>query len=100
MRESLAQMKKMANVLENVKTVEDAKAAKGKLEAIAKKMKSIEARMKKLGDPSPELEKQLKSKFEAEFAELMPKLMGVMLTMSADVRKELDSSMQNMPQGF
>ena len=99
-RDSIAQMKKMVTVLENVKTVDDAKAAKPKLEAIAKSMKSIEARMKKLGDPSPELEKKLKEKFEGELKELMPKMLGVMLGMPADGEKELQASMKDMPKGL
>lgn len=95
-RDSIAQMKKLVNVLEGIKTVEDAKAAKGQLESIAKNMKALKTRMDKLGDPSPELEKKLKEKYEDDLKELMPKMLGVMMTMKPEIQKELETSMSDV----
>lgn len=95
-RDSIAQMKKLVNVLEGIKTVEDAKAAKGQLESIAKNMKALKTRADKLGDPSPELEKKLKEKYEDDLKELMPKMLGVMMTMKPEIQKELETSMSDV----
>lgn len=98
MRDSISEMKRLVTVLEGIKSEADAKAAKGKIEGIAKRMKAIEKRMEKLGDPSPEIEARLKEKYEGQMKELMPKLMAAMFSAkSPEIAKILESS---MPQGL
>jgi hypothetical protein len=83
MKEQISLMNEYFDVLDGVNSEADAKAAKPKLEALAKKGEDLKKRADALGKPSKEEEQRLKEKFTPE----MTKMMGRMFTVMAKVQK-------------
>lgn len=82
--ESMPIMRDMVATLETVKDEASAKAAKPKLEAIAKKMKSLEERRAKLPMPTEADMKAIFDKHGKEMEELQKKMVTVMLAIQFD----------------
>lgn len=91
-------MEQLVKTLETVKDEKSAKAAAPKVEAFTKKMASIETRMKEVGDPSAEVEEQLKAKYEQRMTEASQKLMGEMMRigMNPTLSGPLDDAMSKI----
>ena len=94
-KDSITAMKKFVSIMESIETVDDAKAAKSKLESIARDMRTIEARAKKLGNPGEEAEKKLKEKYQSDKSEVDIKIAGFK-TMDPAILKELESTINEV----
>lgn len=82
--ESMPVMRDMVATLETVKDEASAKAAKPKLEAIAKKMKAIDERRRKLPAPTEADIKAMLEKHGDEMEKLQEKMIAVMLPIQFD----------------
>jgi len=82
--ETMPVMREMVATITTIKDEASAKAAKPKLEAIAKKMKSISERRSKLSPPTEAEMKSVIDKHGAEMEELQKKMIGSMMTIQFD----------------
>jgi hypothetical protein len=82
--EAISTQKDLLATLETVKDQETAKAAKSKLQALATKMKDIEARQTKLGTPNEAQFKAIGDKYGKEMEEVQTKMVGVMMRVMLD----------------
>jgi hypothetical protein len=94
-KESIKSMKQLVEVLETVKDEASAKTAKPKLEKMGKDMQALQARAKKLGEPSKEDKEKLEKKYKPELESLSKKLIGELLRIqgnpeTAKVLKDVD----------
>ena len=99
MQDSLNMMKKMISIVESVDDEASAKAAVTKINALESQAKAIQARMEKLGEPTPEQDKALEAKFKSQFEEFMPKMIGVAMKVAQypELQKAMDGvSMDSM----
>src|SRR5262249_45380801 len=99
-KDQLKTTNELLDVLEGIKTKEDAEKAKPKIEELAKKMKDIEERAKKLKmDELPkEKKEELQKKYKDEGEKLLGRLFSVMGKLSdPEVQKVLKGI--DMPKG-
>ena len=80
----VAKMRQMVDVMKGVKDEDSAKAAKPKVQALAKELDELKAKSDKLGKPSPETEKKLKEKHEKEVEQLTGDLLKEMMRVGMD----------------
>ena len=73
-KDGIATMKEMIEVLKGVKDEASAKAAKPKLDALGKKMETLEAESNKVEKPSAEEQKKLDEKFQEDMFKLVGEL--------------------------
>ena len=92
----VVQMKKVVSVLEDIETVEDAKSAKSQLKNISNELRSIDARMKRLGKPNADQDMKLKAKFSQQQKEFAPKITALMEGFSQEIRDELERDVKNV----
>ena len=88
----------MNDVLDDVDDKASAEAAKPKLEAIGERMKDLKARADKLGEPSPEQEKELNAKYEERMGKETMRLFGNMMRVGTnpETAPVLDEAMQGI----
>jgi hypothetical protein len=77
-KEGIDLMGEYIDTLDKINDEESAKAAKPKLEALAKKGQDLKKRMEAIGKPSKEEEERLQKKFSGDIAKLAPKMFGAM----------------------
>ena len=97
-RDYIAEMKSMVNVLDGIETAEDAEKAKSELKAIGEKNKTIIRRKENLGGPSPALGKTLKEKYGKQHGETMVKQMDAMVRITLKVRMIVQTVTKDIPQ--
>lgn len=97
-RDYIAELKSMVNVLEGIETAEDAENSKNKLKAIGEKIKSILRRKENLGDPGPALEKTLKEKYGRQHHEIVAKQLEAMVRITIQVRMIVQTVTKDIPQ--
>lgn len=88
----------MNDVLDDVTDKASAEAAKPKLEAIGERMKDVKARADKLGEPSPEQQEQLKTKYEERMGKEMMRMFGNAMRVGTDpeIAPVLEEAMQGI----
>jgi hypothetical protein len=105
MQETLSLWGEMTDILASVKDEASAKAAAGKLEALAGQMKELaeegEKMEKELG-LSPEEKAELENKFKPEFEKTMGRFMQEMMRigMNQELNKHLETTMEKMGEIF
>jgi hypothetical protein len=101
--EQMDVMKKMNSVLDGVKDLASAKAAKPELKSLIAKMKDIEARSSKLPAPTAADTTAMKAKYGGEMDPLMQKFVGNMMRVGMDPQiapelQDLDQAMKTAVQ--
>ena len=70
-------IEQIADILEDVTDDASADAAAKRIEALAGEMKAVNERAKALGDPTPELNKQLEEKYKPRTQKILGRIMAV-----------------------
>jgi hypothetical protein len=98
-REMLAQITELNKILDGVKDEASAKAAAPRVERTATKLKEIQDRSTKLGQPSEAEMKAMKAKYEKQMEEQAGKLIGnvMRIGMNPDLSKHLEPAMNKIP---
>jgi hypothetical protein len=65
-KDVIGKMKEMTSVLKGVTDETSAKAAAPKLRSISEQMRKLQDEIKKLGEPTPEVKKELATKYEGQ----------------------------------
>jgi uncharacterized protein YicC (UPF0701 family) len=102
MGKMVSTMEQTADVLESIKDEESAKAAEPKLKKLGERMESLKEQVDEMDDPSPEVEKQLKEKYEKRVKEALGKLMreGMRIGMNPELSKHVRDVTSGMQGGF
>ena len=97
-QESLNLMKEMTALVKSVTDEASAKAAEPKFEALGKKAQEIKDAMEKLGPPSPEVQKELETKYMAQMQAAGQEMSQAMmrLTASPELMQQVSQAMQKL----
>ena len=83
-KDMIKSTKQLVEVLATVKDEASAKAAKPKLEKMGKEIQAIQARAKKLGDPSKEEKEKLEKKYKPELDPLFKKMFAELVRIQSN----------------
>jgi hypothetical protein len=98
MDDQIGAMEEVATILEGVKDKDSAKAAKPRLEALAKRQQDIEKRVKELGEPTDEKKEQLMKVYAPRLEAVMSRMMK--LDIPTDAMSELGDPTANFQFGM
>lgn len=96
LKEMIAAIKKIGDTLAGVKDKESAEKARPELKKSGEKIKELQAKIEKLGKPTPEQEKELGEKFKKDLQDATNKLVQEAVRLGQtdygkDVLKELEN---------
>lgn len=78
-KEGVDHMEKMIEILEGVSDADSAKAAESDMKELMEDMKDLEARMKKLGEPTPDQKKAIAEQLAGRTKDLQQRMMSAMM---------------------
>lgn len=99
MDDSLDLMEEMADIVEDIKTSDDAKAAAEKLRELGEEYQELAKRMQELGDPTKEQRAELDEKYGPRAKEIQQRLMAAMMNLQQkypEAAQALGAAMQKM----
>ncbi len=79
----IGQLEELVSVLEGIDDEASAKAAVKDIEKVTEELKSIKEKMKELGEPSKDKDKELKAKYEDRLNEVLKKFVSVTIKLNA-----------------
>jgi hypothetical protein len=97
-KDMISMMEEQADILATITDEASFEAAKPKLDALKEKADTLKAATEKLGDPSKDVEEQLKKKYEPRVKEVSQKLMKEMqrLMMSPAIAGKLQEALKDL----